>query len=197
VATDQGLLYVIRHGATEWSAAGKHTGLTDLELTEAGVTEARELGESLAGLEFAQVRVSPLRRACHTAELAGLEPMVLDPDLVEWDYGGYEGLTTAEIRTRLGTDWSVWTDGVVPGQTQGEGIGQLADRLDRAIAAARPALAQGNVALVAHAHSLRVLTARWLGMAPEAGRMFRLETASYGVLGLEHEWPAIRRWSVR
>lgn len=196
MAAARGLLYVIRHGETEWSASGRHTGLTDIDLTEAGVSEATDLGASLAGLDVVEVRCSPLRRAWRTAELAGLGPLVRDDDLVEWDYGGYEGLTTAEIRTRLGHDWTVWADGVVPGETAGETLDQVGDRLDRVIARVSPRLEDGNVALVAHGHSLRVLTARWLGLGPEWGAAFRLETASYGVLGFEHERQVIRRWSV-
>jgi probable phosphoglycerate mutase len=192
-----GQVYVVRHGETEWSLSGRHTGLTDLDLTEAGVAEAAHLRAALDSHRFVEIRVSPLRRAARTAEIAGLVPAVPDPDLMERDYGAYEGLTTPEIVDSLGRPWSVWTDGVPRGDTPGEALDQVADRADRVLDRIRPRLADGDVALVAHAHSLRVLTARWLGLRATAARLFRLETATYGVLGFEHERPVIRRWSVR
>ncbi len=203
--TPVGELYVIRHGQTEWSRVGRHTGLSDLDLTEVGVGEAGELREVFAGHRFAGIRVSPLLRAARTAQLAGLAPVTVDGDLVEWDYGGYEGLTTAQISEQLGRDWSVWTDGVVPGvaatpggrPTPGESVEQVGARVDRVIEQVSADLAEGDVALVAHAHTLRILTARWLGLAPTAGSLFRLETATYGVLGFEHGRRVVRRWSVR
>lgn len=192
-----GRLYVVRHGETEWSLAGRHTGRTDLDLTEAGVAEAERLRPVFDSHRFVEVRVSPLRRASRTAELARLRPLVPDPDLVERDYGAYEGLTTPEISESLGRTWSVWVDGVPRGETQGETLDEVGDRLDRVLDRVRPLLAQGDVALVAHAHSLRILTARWLGQEAAFARFLRLETATYGVLGFEHERPVVLRWSVR
>lgn len=192
-----GQIYVIRHGETDWSLAGRHTGRTDLDLTEAGVAEAERLRTVFDSHTFVEVRVSPLRRAARTAEIARLSQPVPDPDLVERDYGGYEGLTTPEIVESLGRPWSVWSDGVPRGETPGETLDQVAARLDRVLDRVRPRLAEGDVALVAHAHSLRILTARWLGQEPAFARFFRLETATYGVLGFEHDRPVIKRWSVR
>jgi broad specificity phosphatase PhoE len=192
-----GQVYVVRHGETEWSLTGRHTGRTDLDLTDSGVAEAAHLRSALDSHRFVEVRTSPLRRAARTAEIAGLAPAVPDPDLVERDYGAYEGLTTPEIIELLGRPWSVWADGVPRGETPGETLDQVAERADRVLERVRPRLAEGDVALVAHAHSLRVLTARWLGLDAVAARLFRLETATYGVLGFEHERPVIRRWSVR
>jgi probable phosphoglycerate mutase len=196
-APPPGQIYVVRHGETEWSLAGRHTGRTDLDLTDAGVAEAERLRPVFDSHRFVQVRVSPLRRATRTAEIAGLRPPMADPDLVERDYGAYEGLTTPEIIESLGRQWSVWTDEVPRGETPGETLDQVAERLDRVLDRVRPLLSEGDVALVAHAHSLRILTARWLGGEPALARLFRLETATYGVLGFEHERPVIRRWSVR
>jgi probable phosphoglycerate mutase len=193
----KGTLFVVRHGQTEWSKAGRHTGRTDLDLTADGEAEARAVGEALADEHFEQIFVSPLVRARRTAEIAGLGPVTLDDDLVEWDYGAYEGRTTAEIREDLGRPWSVWTDGIVPGATPGETVDEVGVRVDRVLDRVRPLLDTGDVALVAHAHSLRILTARWLGLEAAGGRMFRLETATYGVLGFEHERPVILRWSAR
>ncbi|MGF1662344.1 MAG: histidine phosphatase family protein [Kineosporiaceae bacterium] len=192
-----GQLYVVRHGETEWSLTGRHTGRTDLDLTDPGLAEAEHLRAALDSRRFVEIRTSPLRRAARTAEIAGLVPALPDPDLVERDYGAYEGMTTPEIAEVLGRPWSVWTDGVPPGETPGETLAEVAARVDRVLERVRPRLADGDVALVAHAHSLRVLTARWLGLDAAAARLFRLETAAYGVLGFEHERPVIRRWSVR
>jgi probable phosphoglycerate mutase len=143
------------------------------------------------------VRSSPLTRARRTAEIAGFDRLTLDVDLMEWDYGGYEGLTTPEVVEKLGRPWSVWADGVPPGDTPGETVEDVGERVDRVLAAVTPRLEEGDVALIAHAHSLRVLTARWLGLPPAAGRLFRMETASYGVLGFEHDRHVMHRWSAR
>lgn len=188
---------MIRHGETEWSRDGRHTGRTDLDLTAEGEAEARELGAALADETFRQVRVSPLTRARRTAEIAGLGPVVPDDRLVERDYGAYEGISTPDISEQLGRPWSVWTDGVVAGETPGETADEVGERVDRVIADVRPVLESGDVALVAHAHSLRILTARWLGLDAVEGRLFRLETATYGVLGFEHDRQVVLRWSVR
>ena len=194
-----GELVVVRHGQTEWSRGGQHTGLTDLPLLPDGEDDARRLGPALAERHITHILVSPLARARRTAELAGLfdggAETAVEPDLVEVDYGGYEGLTTPEIRTRLGGPWSLWADGTVPGRTPGESLAQVAERVDRVLARVRPLLADGDVALVAHGHVLRILTARWLGLGPESGALFPLATGRYGVLGTEHDWPALTGWN--
>ena len=194
-----GELVVVRHGQTEWSRGGQHTGLTDLPLLPDGEEDARRLGPVLAERHITHVLVSPLARARRTAELAGLfdggAETALEPDLVEVDYGGYEGLTTPEIRAELGGRWSLWADGTVPGRTPGETLAQVAERVDRVLARVRPLLSDGDVALVAHGHVLRILTARWLGLGPESGALFPLATGRYGVLGTEHDWPALTGWN--
>ena len=153
----------------------------------------------LADRPITHAFVSPLARARRTAELAGLfdggNETVLEPDLVEVDYGGYEGRTTPEIREQLGRPWSLWADGTVAGDTPGETLTQVAERADRVLARVRPLLADGDVALVAHGHVLRILTARWLGLDPESGALFPLATGRYGLLGTEHDWPALTGWN--
>ena len=194
-----GEVVVVRHGATEWSRNGKHTGVTDLPLLPEGEDDARRLAPVLAGRDVVATFVSPLSRARRTAELAGLfdggVDCVVDPALVEVDYGGYEGRTTKEISAELGRRWSLWRDGTVPGDTPGESLQQVADRVDGVLARVRPLLADGDVALVAHGHVLRILTARYLGLAPEAGALFPLGTGRYGLLGHEHDWPALTGWN--
>jgi len=198
-------LFVIRHGETEWSRDHRHTGRTDVPLTPRGEAQARLLAPELAKRDFALVLVSPALRARRTAELAGLLPSEagrdgpkaeLDPDLWEWDYGGYEGITTARIREdRPG--WYLWRDGVIPGDAEhpGETVEQVGARVDRVIARIRPIVAERDVAVVAHGHLLRVLTARWLGLPPQDGRLFRLDTGTLSALGFEHGEPVIRRWN--
>jgi broad specificity phosphatase PhoE len=192
-----GEIVVLRHGQTEWSRDGKHTGSTDLELLPEGEDQARSVRERLGSRPFAEVWVSPLRRAGRTAELAGLTPTGTDPDLVELDYGGYEGRTTAEISTELGRTWSIWADGTVPGETPGETLDQVAVRVDRVLDRARARLSDGDVALVAHGHVLRILTARWLGLPPQAGALFALPPAAFGILGHEHARPVLAGWALR
>ena len=191
-----GEFVVVRHGQTDWSRTGRHTGTTDLPLLPEGEEQARALRPLLAGREFVQVRVSPLQRARHTAELGGLAVTDLDEDLVELDYGGYEGRTTAEISEELGRGWSVWRDGVVPGDTPGETLADVGGRVDRVLERVRPRLADGDVALVAHGHLLRVLTARWIGLPPEAGALFALPPGRAGVLGHEHARPVLTGWAL-
>jgi probable phosphoglycerate mutase len=195
-----GEVVVVRHGQTEWSRSGQHTGLTDVPLLPDGEDDARRLRPVLSDRPLTHAFVSPLGRARRTAELAGLfdgeVDTVLEPDLVEVDYGGYEGRTTPEIRAELGRPWSLWADGTVRGETPGETLAQVAERVDRVLARARPLLADGDVALVAHGHVLRILTARWLGLAPEAGALFPLATGRYGLLGTEHDWAALTGWNV-
>ena len=191
-----GEIVVLRHGQTEWSRDGRHTGITDLPLLPEGEHQAQRVRRALAGRRFVEVRVSPRRRARRTAELAGLRETAVDDDLAEIDYGGYEGRTTAEISTELGRDWSVWRDGTVPGNSPGETLPQVGQRVDRVLDRARARLADGDVALVAHGHVLRVLTARWLGLAPEAGALFALPAGRYGVLGHEHGRPVLTGWAL-
>jgi broad specificity phosphatase PhoE len=195
-----GELVVIRHGQTEWSRSGQHTGLTDLPLLPGGEDDARRLRAVLAGRTITHAFVSPLTRARRTAELAGLFDgsiqTALQPDLVEVDYGRWEGMTTPEIRAELDGSWSLWRDGTQPGDTPGESLEQVAERVDRVLEKARPLLADGDVALVAHGHVLRILTARWLGLGPEAGALFPLATGRYGLLGHEHDWPALSGWNI-
>jgi broad specificity phosphatase PhoE len=191
-----GEIVVLRHGQTEWSRSGQHTGVTDLPLLPEGERQAHALGRSLAGRTFNEVWVSPRLRARRTAELAGLTPTAVDDDLVEVDYGGYEGRTTADISEELGRDWSVWRDGTVPGATPGETLTEVGARVDRVLDRARQLLADGDVALVAHGHVLRVLTARWLGLPPKDGALFALAAGSYGVLGHEHARPVLTAWAL-
>ncbi len=196
-----GELILLRHGETEWSRDGKHTGRTDVPLTAKGIAGAEALApvvtRRVAGARLVAVWASPAQRAQRTAQLAGLKVTGTDPDLWEWDYGGYEGITTAQIqRTRPG--WSLWRDGVIPGDGEhpGESAAEVGARVDRVLKRAAPLLAQGDVALVAHGHVLRVLTARYLGLEPTAGRLFRLDTGTVSTLGAEHEDPVILSWNV-
>ena len=192
-----GEIVVLRHGQTEWSRSGQHTGVTDLPLLPEGEEQARALGAAFLGRRWAEVWVSPRQRAGRTAELAGLAATRVDDDLVEIDYGGYEGRTTAEISEELGREWSVWRDGIVPGDTPGETLADVGERVDRVLARARARLDDGDVALIAHGHVLRVLTARWLGLEPEAGALFALAAGSYGTLGHEHARPVLTAWALR
>jgi broad specificity phosphatase PhoE len=185
-----GEIVLIRHGQTEWSAVGKHTSFTDLELTAEGEQQARVAGKRLAGRRFVAVISSPRRRARQTAELAGLRVTEVSDDLAEWNYGKYEGITTPEI-WEIEPGWSLWTDGA-PG---GEAPEQVAARLDRVLARARTFLDDGDVALVAHGHSLRVAGARWIGLAAEYGGRLKLGTATLSILGFDHEQPAIEAWN--
>ncbi|MEU2602564.1 histidine phosphatase family protein [Streptomyces hirsutus] len=192
-----GDLLLARHGETEWSRVGRHTGRTDLPLTQAGEAQARALTPLLEGRSFALVLTSPLARARRTAELAGLADALPEPDLREWDYGGYEGVTSADIhRSRPG--WDLWTDGVPPGpEFPGESPGQVGERADRVLSKVAGELEAGDVMLVAHGHLLRVLAARRLGLPPAAGRLFRLETGTLSRLSLEHGDPVIAEWNTR
>lgn len=183
-------IVLIRHGQTEWSAAGKHTSYTDLDLTEAGEQQARNAGERLRGRTFAAVLSSPRKRALRTAELAGLTVTEITDDLVEWNYGEYEGITSATIRETR-PSWSLWTDGC-PG---GEAPEQVGERLDRALALARTHLHGGDVALIAHGHSLRVAGARWIGLPPSGGGLLRLDTATLSTLGFEHGNQVVGTWN--
>ena len=192
-----GELILVRHGETEWSRAGKHTGRTDLPLTSRGEAAAKALAPLLSRRDIVAVFTSQARRAVTTAAFAGLDNAQLDPDLWEWDYGGYEGLTTPQIQeTRPG--WYLWRDGVIPGDAAhpGETLEQVAQRTERVLARATPLLAGGNVALVAHGHVLRVLTACYLRLPPVDGRLFRLDTGTVSTLCTEHDEPVIASWNV-
>lgn len=194
-----GELLLVRHGETEWTLSRRHTSYTDLPLTANGEDQARAVSPMLAQHSIALALTSPLRRARRTAELAGLGDAETEPDLHEWDYGGYEGLTTATIRSgRPG--WTLWTDGVVPGPAShpGESPQQVGARADRVLARIRPVLASpagGAVVLVAHGHFLRVLAARRLGLPPAAGALFRIDTGTVSTLGTEHDRPVISKWN--
>ena len=192
-----GELILLRHGETEWSLDGQHTGRTDIPLTARGEAAAKALEPMLSRRDIVAVFTSPARRAVTTAAFAGLSNAQPDPDLWEWDYGGYEGLTTPQIQeTRPG--WYLWRDGVIPGNAAhpGETIEQVAQRTERVLARATPLLAGGNVALVAHGHVLRVLTACYLRLPPSDGRLFRLDTGTVSTLGVEHAEPVITSWNV-
>jgi broad specificity phosphatase PhoE len=185
------VVYLARHAETAWSLSGQHTGLTDLPLIERGEQNARQLGVRLQGLEFGKVFTSPLRRATRTCELCGFQATAtVDPDLVEWDYGDYEGLRSTEIH-KLNPDWQLFRDGC-PG---GESPAQVRDRADRVVSRARAV--PGNVLLFSSGHFLRMLVARWLGLEPLAGELFILGTASLSALGYEHNLsqPVVRMWN--
>jgi probable phosphoglycerate mutase len=190
-------LVLVRHGETEWSRAARHTGRTDVPLTAEGDVQARALAPVLSGRSAAHVLVSPAVRARRTAQLAGLDAAEVEPGLWEWDYGGYEGRTSAEIRQRR-PGWYLWTDGVIPGDEQhpGESLEQVGARVDAVLSRVRRLLESGGVVAVAHAHVLRVLTARWLELEPSAGRLFRLDTGTVSRLGTEHGRPVISTWNV-
>jgi len=183
-------LWLVRHGQTEWSASGRHTGRTDLPLDDTGRDQARALSSALSGLSVAQVLTSPLVRARETCVLAGFGDRArVDDDLQEWDYGDYDGLTTDEIRaTRPG--WSLWRDGC-PGGESATDVGARADRV-----VARVRATDGDTLAFAHGHLLRVLAARWLGLGPEAGALLALTTATVSLLGWEREQAVVRRWNL-
>jgi broad specificity phosphatase PhoE len=186
-----GEIVLLRHGQTEWSANGRHTSYTDLDLTATGEQQAREAGARLHGRTFAAVISSPRKRALRTAELAALKVTEVTEDLAEWNYGEYEGVTTADIRKNR-PGWSLWTDGC-PG---GESPEQVGARLDRVLAQARTYLDQGDVALIGHGHCLRVTGARWVGLPPKDGGLLKLDTATLSTLGFEHEdSPVIDTWN--
>jgi broad specificity phosphatase PhoE len=180
---------LVRHGETEWTRSGRHTGSTDIPLTDHGREQARAAGERIAALSFALILSSPLSRALDTARLAGLgDEVQTRDDLREWDYGDYEGLTSKEIRAQR-PDWYLFDDGCPAGETAAE----VGERVDSVIAEA--SVAGGDVALFGHGHCLRVLTARWLGLPPAQGGRFALGTATVSVLGGEHDRPAIWLWN--
>ena len=191
VSANHPLLYVVRHGATEWSRSGQHTGRTDLPLLPEGEEQARATGALLANIDFSLVLCSPMHRARRTCELAGLlDRAVTDNDLQEWDYGDYEGVTTPTIRETV-PGWTVWS-GICP---NGETIEQVSNRANRVIERVRNE--SGNVIVFAHGHILRVLTARWCELEPVEGQRFILDPATLSILGWERETPAVRQWNSR
>ncbi|MGW2718660.1 histidine phosphatase family protein [Streptomyces sp. NPDC001492] len=193
-----GDLLLVRHGETEWSVSGQHTSWTDLPLTQHGEEQAKSLAPLLSQRTYALALTSPLGRAIRTAELAGISGTFVEPDLHEWDYGAYEGITTVEIhRTQPG--WNLWTDGVPPGPDghPGESPEQIGRRADRILSRVDSALPDGDVILVAHGHLLRVLTARRLGLPPAEGRLFQLATGTVSRLSTEHDRPVIAEWNTR
>jgi probable phosphoglycerate mutase len=190
---DGAQVWLVRHGETEWSRDGKHTSVTDVPLTEAGVAVARELRTKLAGPDFGLVLTSPRSRARHTAELAGFADAEVDEDLVEWAYGDYEGVTTPEIRERV-PGWTIWTHPTPGGETAAE----VTARLDRVVARCKKSLESQPVRPVlvfGHGHALRALAARWIEQPVDEGRFLRLDTATVSVLGYERETPVILRWN--
>lgn len=190
VAPPPGRIILVRHGETAWSATGRHTGRADVPLTERGEAQARALAPALAGRPFVRVVTSPLSRARRTAELAGLQPDGADDDLREWDYGEVEGLTAAQWR-RDHPGWWLWRDGCRAGET----VEEVAVRAERVLHRVTDALEEGDVALVAHGHLLRVLAVRWLQQPPQAGSRLRLDVASLSVLGHEHDLAVLLLWN--
>jgi probable phosphoglycerate mutase len=185
------VIYLARHGETAWTLSGQHTGLTDLPLTEHGEQNALRLGDRLKGLTFAKVFTSPLQRARRTCELAGFGAVAeVDPELLEWNYGDYEGLTSAQVHAKR-PGWKLFRDGCPGGET----VAQIGARADRVIARVRSI--QGNVLLFSSGHISRVLAARWLGLDASAGQYFLLSTAALSQLGYEHDLsePVIRLWN--
>lgn len=182
-------VWLLRHGSTEWTRTGRHTGRTDVALDDDGRRQAERAGIMLAGHRFGQVLVSPLERARVTCELAGFGQVAqVTPDLCEWDYGDYEGRTTAEIRQER-PGWNLFDDGVVGGETATD-VGRRADRI---VEAARSV--EGDTLCIAHGHLLRVLAARWVGLPPAGGRLWTLGPGALSVLGYEREVPVLSRWN--
>jgi probable phosphoglycerate mutase len=179
---------LVRHGETEWSRANRHTGRSDIPLTETGRREAERLRDRLGRRAFAAVFTSPLERARDTAKIAGFADAVVEADLREWDYGDYEGMTSDEVRAER-PGWVLWRDGCPGGETI-EQVGRRADRMIERFRAAG-----GDVLAFAHGHVLRIITARWIEMHPSAGQRFVLQPASPSTLGHEHEWTALRTWN--
>ena len=189
-----GEVVLVRHGETEWSRSGRHTGRSDLPLTEHGEAQARRIQGALAGEQFVLALTSPLVRARRTAALAGLAGAEVDDDLAEWDYGAYEGRTTVEISAQRGRPWTVFADGVPGGET----LEQVGVRVDRVLDRIRPVVGGGgSVAVVGHGHCLRVLAARWLGLPAAGGALLKLDAASVSRLGTEHDVPVLALWNAQ
>jgi broad specificity phosphatase PhoE len=189
VSTHPSEIVLVRHGETEWSRAGRHTGRTNVPLTDQGRREAEAVGAELRERQFARILTSPLERAAETCRLAGMgDAAVVRDELREWDYGEYEGRTTNDIRQER-PEWSLWRDGV-PG---GEMLAEVGERVDRVLGELRSI--EGDVTLFAHGHLLRVLAARWLGLEPAGGGLFALDAGSVSVLGHERENAVLRSWN--
>jgi len=185
----QGIVTLVRHAETEWSLSGRHTGHTDLPLTDGGRDKARALAEKLRERSFDRVLTSPLSRAAETAKLAGFPDAEHDPDLLEWDYGDDEGLSTPQIREQRGADWLLWRDGAAGGEVADD-VGARVDRVIERIAAD-----DGDVLVFAHGHVLRVLAARWLEQPADFGARLVLSTGTLSVLGYEHDIRAVLNWN--
>jgi broad specificity phosphatase PhoE len=183
-------LYLVRHGETEWSRLGRHTGRTDVALTEIGRAQARALGRRLTGHHFGPVLTSPLVRAADTAALGGFPDAIRDPDLQEWDYGALEGRTFADIRREL-PGWTIWTGPWPAAET----VDEVGVRADRVIARCLASDANGDGLLFAHGHLLRILAARWLGLEAASGGLFALGTATLGILGWDRGTPVVETWN--
>lgn len=195
-ASDGPSIVLVRHGETQWSRSGRHTSTTDVELTLGGQEQARHVGDALRDLRFARVFSSPRRRAHDTALLAGYDDATIDDDLVEWDYGTLEGRTTAQISAQIGHPWSLWT-AAPPDPTPAETAADVARRADAVIARLRDVTRAGkDAAVFSHAHFLRVLAARWVGLAATEGARLALDTGSISELGFEHDIPVISRWNM-
>jgi broad specificity phosphatase PhoE len=184
-------VWLVRHGETDWARLGRHTGRTDIPLTDRGRDQARSLGNRLAGHTFGLVLTSPLARAAETAAISGYaDAAVVDPDLMEWDYGVHEGRTTAEIRGDF-PGWTIWRGPWPAGET----IDQVGTRADRVVARLRSLDVDGDALVFAHGHLLRILAARWLGLPPASGGLFELATATLSIVGSEREAPSIELWN--
>lgn len=190
-----GRVLLLRHGQTEWSLSGQHTGVTDLPLLPEGEEAARAARRFFAGRNIVAVRVSPMSRARRTADLAGLTDVTIDEDLREWDYGGYEGLSTPQIRQQLGYDWELFADGVVPGDSPGETIEDVAARASHVLDRIRSDLAVGDVVLVGHGHTSRILATVWLRTTPRFAANLTLDAGRVCVLGHHHDEPTIEMWN--
>ena len=196
--TARGSLWLLRHGNTDWAASGQHTGRTDISLNADGEAAARARAKDLTGHSFALTLCSPLGRARQTAELAGVTPDAIDPDLLEWDYGAWEGRTTADIRIALNDpNWTIWSQPIPAGDTAGEQPDDVAVRAQRVIDRCLPHIREGNdCLLVAHGHLLRILTATWLGLPARDGRLWALGAGGLAVLGWERTQPVISHWNI-
>ena len=196
--TPRGSVWLLRHGNTDWATSGQHTGRTDIPLNAAGEAAARARASDLVGHTFALTLCSPLTRARQTAELAGVTPDAIDPDLIEWDYGAWEGRTTAEIRTELNDPtWTIWDQPIPAGATPGEQANDVAVRAQRVIDRCKPHIIDGHdCLLVAHGHLLRILTATWLGLPARDGRLWALGAGGLAILGWERTQPVIARWNI-
>lgn len=194
-AVPEGRIVLVRHGKTEWSESGQHTGTTDIPLTAQGEGDAATLSQRLADYDFGLVLSSPMQRAQRTAEIAGFASPEVDPNLVEWDYGAYEGRTTKEIRADLGYDWAAFEHGVIPGRTHGETVEEVAARASRVLLRVAPVLASRDVLLFGHGHALRILATVFLREQPRFAAKLLLDAGSVSVLEYEREQPAIKLWN--